>query len=109
MHNKTLNALQSYELTVRQHENAAITYTVKWSPVLASGVTVSTSAWSTEDSNLTIAGAANTTVAASARLAATSPGIYKAVNKITDSDGNTDERAIRVVVKDNSKTYDYGM
>jgi len=108
MHNKTLNALQFYNLTVRQHENAAITYTIKWSPAFATGVTLSTSTWSSEDSGVTIANAASTTTAATARISA-SPGRYRVVNKITTSAGDTDERYLDVIVHDNNRrTSDYG-
>jgi len=108
MHNRTLNSLQFYEITIRQHENAAPTYTIQWASDLGTGVTISTSTWSTEDSNLTIASEANTTTQTSARLSSTSKGTYTAVNKITTSDGDTFERILRLIIGDNNKTYDYG-
>lgn len=101
------NALLSYEVTARQHENAALTYTWKWSPALPSSVTVSSSAWSSEDSGLTIANEANDTDSASARLSGDT-GQYEVINKIVDSAGDTHERIIHLVINDNNRTYDYG-
>jgi len=107
VHNRNLNALQYFEITVTHHENATPTYTVQWSCTLPTGVTISTSSWSTEDSNVTIANEANDNDTASARLSASSPGNYMVVNTIVDSDGNTDERWIHIIFKDARKTYDY--
>ena len=108
MHNKTLNALQFTEITIRQSENAAILYKIQWSSTFSGSTVISTSTWSTEDSNLTIADEADTDDDASARLSASSPGVYRAVNKIVTDAGDTDERTIRLVVKDSNRTYDYG-
>ena len=97
MHNRELNALQFFDITVRHHENATPTYTVQWSSTLPTGVTISTSAWSTEDSNLTIANKANDNDTASARLSSSKPGKYRVVNKIEDSSGDVDERWITLI------------
>lgn len=107
MHNRELNALQFFQITVRHHENATPTYTIKWSPTLPTGVTVSNSTWSTEDSNLTISNQANDTDTASARFTASSPGQYRAVDTITDSSGNKDERWLDLIFKEAYKAYDY--
>ena len=108
MHNKTLNALQFSDITVQHHENDEPTYTVLWSPVMLSSTVISTSEWSTETSGLTISNEANTADNASARFSASSPGRYRAVNKIKDSAGDSSERYITFVFRDNNRNYDYG-
>jgi len=107
MHNRELNALQFFGITVRHHQNSTPTYTIRWSPTLPTGVTVAASVWSTEDSNLTIANKANDTDSASARFSSTEPGLYRAVNTITDSAGNDDQRWLDIIFKDAYKSYDY--
>jgi len=85
---------------VSQGENAAITYTLNWIPRL-DGDTIASSTWSSEDSGVTIANEANTTVKASARLSA-SPGKYLLTNKITlTTSGDTFEQQFQLRVKDN--------
>jgi len=78
-----------------------------WSSTLPTGVTVSNSTWSTEDSNLTISNEANDGDLASARFTASSPGQYRAINTITDSSGNKDERWLNLIFKESNKVYDY--
>ena len=109
MHNKTLNALRTQRLDVKQAENAALTYVVNWAAVL-DGATVASSSWSTEDGSLTIANEANTTLQASARLSG-DIGTYRAINQIVDSDGDTHERVIQLTVARNEDNYpqDYGL
>jgi len=108
MHNRTLNALQFYDITVRHHEGAKPTYTFQWSAALPPTVTISSSAWATTDSNLTISNEANDNDVASARFSASDPGSYTATNTIVDSDGNTDQRIITFIFQNNNRTYDYG-
>lgn len=107
MHNRVLNALQFFEITVRHHQGAKPTYTVQWSSTLPTGVTISTSTWSTEQSNLTISNEANDNDTASARFSASSAGEYLAVNKITDSSGDIDERWLTLIFSSDSTSYDY--
>ena len=92
MHSRKLNANSFYELSFRQHEKAAKTYTTQWSSNFETGVTISSSTWTTEDANLTIANEANDNDEASARISASSTGIYQVINQIVDSNGDTDER-----------------
>ena len=97
---RTLNALQFNSQRFQQQENAAKTYKVFWGAELESA-TISTSAWSTENSTVTISNEANTTTEASARLTASNPGTFRVVNKIVDSAGDTQERVLILTVKDN--------
>ena len=97
-HNTTLNALQPSGI-FQQQENAAIIYTVNWAGLLDTD-TISTSTWTAENSGSTIANEANTTTTASARLSGT-PGKYLFTNKITTAAGDTREKQIVLVVKDN--------
>ena len=75
---------------------------------METGRSVASSAWSTEDSNLTIGSAGNDTDTAYATFSASDPGRYLAVNKITDDQGSIDERAIIFVFNSNNRNYDYG-
>jgi len=99
MHNKILNALKQ-EMTVEQAENAAITYTVNWSGMLDAD-TIATSTWIAENGG-TVANEANTTTEASARLSG-SPSKYLFTNKVTLASGDTMERSITLIVRDNQK------
>lgn len=104
----TFSANSQGSVTVSQSENSAILYTWNWSSDLPTSVTVSSSTWTSEDSNVTIANTANTTTTASARLSASSPGRYRVVNKVVTSAGDTRERIIYLVVKANNPVLDYG-
>lgn len=101
---RTVNAIHTKEQRFRQQENAQLTYTVNWAAQLDTGDTISASAWSTEDSGVTIASESNTTTTASAQLSADSPGSYRIVNKVTTANGDVDERIIALVVEDNDET-----
>ena len=108
MHSRTINALSSLRIIFSQLENEAKTYTVNWAGFLDTD-TVSTSAWSSEDSALSVENETNTTTSASARLSG-DPGRYRAVNKITTAAGDTHERFVDVLIRDNTLGYidDYG-
>ena len=108
MHNRTLNALQFDEITVSVSENSSTLWTIKWSSAMASGRTIAASAWSSEDSGLSISSPGFDGDVTNATFSASSPGRYKATNKITDDLGNLDERSIIFVFKDNSRAFDYG-
>jgi hypothetical protein len=108
MHNKTLNAVQFSAITVRHSENDQPTYTIKWSSAFPSGVGVDSSTWTAESSGLTISNESYCCDETSARFAAGDPGKYRAVNKIVDSEGDTAERRITIIFKDNNLAYDYG-
>lgn len=100
---RTVNALRYSETPFHQSENAALTYTVNWAGVLDTD-TISTSTWSCEASSVTIAGEANTTTTASARLSASAPGTYRVVNKIVTAAGDTDERVVVLMVAYNDES-----
>ena len=110
MHSRTLNALTERKHAWTQEENAQLTYGVNWAGLLDSD-TVSTSTWTTEDSNLSIDTEASTTKLTTAQLSGDS-GRYRAVNKIVTAAGDTHERYIEVTILDNSLGYgvtnDYG-
>ena len=105
---KTLNARYT-ELKAEQNENAAITYTINYAAELDTD-TVSTSTWSCEDSGITIASESNTTKLTSARLSG-DVGQYRIVNKVVTTAGDTIERYVDLIIKDNSKHFypDYGL
>ena len=86
-----------------QTEESAQTYTVNWATELDTD-TISTSAWSCEDSGLTIANEANTTQSASARLSGDT-GRYRIINKIVTASGDTMERYIDLIIMENDKYY----
>lgn len=108
MHNKTLNALQFSEITVTVSENSSSVWTIKWSSAMGTGRTVDASAWSTEDSNLSITSEGFDGTQTNAVFSASDPGRYRAVNLITDDLGQQDERTIVFIFQNNSRTYDYG-
>jgi len=95
---RTLQALSQDRLKAAQNENAELTYSVNWGPQIDTN-TISTSTWTSED-GATIASEANTTLTTSATLSG-SVGCYRVVNKITTSDGQTDERIIVLTILDN--------
>ena len=99
MHNKTLNALNR-EMTVQQAENSAITYTINWAGMLDTD-TISTSTWTAENGG-TVASEANTTTTASARLSG-DPSKWLFTNKVVLASGDTMERQITLIVRDNQK------
>ena len=99
---RTLNA-RFNELQAKQTEDSAETYTVNWAAELDTD-TISTSAWSAEDSGVTIANEANTTTTTSARLSG-SPGRYRIINKITTAAGDTMERYLDLIVMENDLWY----
>lgn len=102
MHNRELNALQFKRIRVSHLENATPFYTVKYGAVLGSA-TISTSSWTTNNSNLSITNKTKTNTTAAAKFTASAPGIYTAINKITDSDGEDIERIITFVFNSNER------
>lgn len=80
---------------------AALDYTVDWGQgYLQSGETVSTSIWSIFPSDMTQSAASNTASAATITVqGGTSGQIYQLTNRITTSQGRTDERSISVRVE----------
>lgn len=102
VNDRVLNASRQV-LQARQSENAARVYTVNWASELDTD-TISTSTWSCEDSNVTIASDSNTTTTAYATISG-SIGEYRIVNKIVTAAGETDERYIDLKIMDNTKYY----
>lgn len=108
MADRTLYAIRHNGQPFNLNENEALTFTVDWHNVI--GGTISTSTWSSDDSGVTIASAANGTHTATARLSA-SRGRYVVVNTVVDTDGDTHQRLLDVVVTDNDRATggtDYG-
>ncbi len=97
----TFNAMWAPLFKASMQENGAKTFIINWEGEL-DAVTVSASVWTTED-QLTIANTSNTTTTTTARFSAVTPGTYRAVNKVTLSDGDTQERLIDVQIRDNSQ------
>lgn len=95
----TFYANQNDYFTTQQSENAARIHTIDYSVYLGSD-TISSSSWSTDDSGLTIANTANTTTTTTARFSG-SPGFYTVINKVVLAGGDTDERTIEVIIRDN--------
>lgn len=91
---RTINALQGREFNFQQSENSVLGYTVNWAAVLNTD-TISTSTWT--GAGVSISGAANTTLTATAKING-SPGNYTIVNKIVTAAGITDERLIRLKI-----------
>lgn len=80
---------------------AVLDYTVDWGQgYLQSGETVSTSIWSIFPSDMTQSAASNTASACTIKVqGGTSGQIYQLTNRITTSQGRTDERSISVRVE----------
>lgn len=108
MTDRTLYAINDQKQPFNLHENEALTFTVNWRNVI--GGTVLTSTWSTEDNGITIAAQANDSYTTSCRLSG-QRGHYIVVNKVVDTDGDTHERLLDVVITDNDRVTggnDYG-
>ncbi len=97
-----LNALHK-EAKAVQSENADLTYVVNWAAWLDTN-TISTSTW--DGDGMTVSSETNTTTTATCNLTA-SPGIYKVINKVVTSDGQTAERILNITVLTNDYTRDY--
>jgi len=95
---RVLNASITKRQKVVQSENADLNYTVNWGAQIDTA-TISTSTWASED-NITITNQANSTTKASANLKA-DIGTHRVINKITTTDGQTDERMFILTVTDN--------
>lgn len=101
---RTFIALSARSFTAEQSEGDALTYSIDYTAVLQTD-TISTSTW--EAAGVTVASAAKTTKAVSARLSA-SPGCYEVINKIvTANSGDTYQRTIKLTVTGDSLSGDY--
>lgn len=84
--------------TFEKDPDAVLDYTVDWSTWLGSD-TISTSGW-TVDSGLTTVTSANTTTTATVWVSGgTLDHTYSLTNTIVTAGNRTDERTIRIVVK----------
>ena len=84
--------------TFSKDPQAALTYTVDWEPWL-NGDTIATSTF-TPASGITKDSQSNTTLTATVKLSAGTVGEdYDVVNRITTTAGLTDERTIRILVR----------
>ena len=83
--------------------NATLDYVVDWSKWLQQGETISTSSW-TVPAGLTqpaTPAASNTATTATVWLAGGTAGAnYDVSNRITTSAGRTDDRTIRIIVRE---------
>jgi hypothetical protein len=83
---------------VKKDPNAVIDYTVDWGDWLASGETISVSAW-TVPTGITEDASSNTSTTATIRLTGGTAGEnYDIANKITTSGGEIDERTFTVIM-----------
>lgn len=98
INDRTINAIQSETAPFHQSENATLTYTINYAPLLQTA-TISASEWSTTGS-VSIASEANTDTTTSAKLSG-STGRYRVVNKITTSAGEIIERIISLTITRN--------
>jgi len=108
---RTIQALTHKRQRAQQSENADLDYSVNWAAVLAAD-TISTSAWESTPSGLTISSEAKSGNVAAANLTG-SPGEYTVVNKIVSAAGVTDERIFHLRITDNDAPVtagdDYGL
>lgn len=79
--------------------DAVLDYGFDWSSWLASGETISTSTW-TVDSGITKDSDTSTTTTTTAWLSGGTAGVsYLAVNRVVTSHGRTEDRTIRINVR----------
>lgn len=80
--------------------NSVLDYSVDWSSWLASGETISSSVWTVE-AGLTKDSESNTTTVATVWVSSGTAGSdYEATNRITTTDGRTDDRTITIRVRE---------
>jgi transketolase N-terminal domain/subunit len=105
LNDRTMNALQQKVFPCQQSENASLSYTVNWSPVIGTD-TIAASTWT--GANLTFASPTNTNTTTSAVITG-SVGHHVAVNKIVTTAGRIDERlvSLTIVANDGDVRGDY--
>ena len=80
--------------------NAVLDYTVDWSSWLVSGDTISVSVW-VVPAGITKDSDTSNTTEATVWLSGGTVGLsYRLTNRITTTDGRTDERSLTVAIKD---------
>lgn len=80
---------------------ATLDYSINWgSGYLQSGETLSSSSWTAFPGELTLSGASNTASIATVSVAGGTAGqLYQLTNRITTSQGRTDERSLTLRVE----------
>lgn len=87
-------------MTIYHDPNAVLDYNVDWSDWLATGETISTSTW-TVPAGLTKTTDSATSAVATAWITSGTAGVeYLVTNRIITSAGRTDDRSIRLSVKE---------
>lgn len=83
---------------------ASLDYRVDWAAALGSGATISASSWTVrpaEASGITVSTEGLQGLVATARLGGGVPGhVYVVGNRVTLSDGTSDERSLTIRVED---------
>ena len=78
---------------------ANLRFTVDWSDWL-SGDTITTSTWPSPPSGITVVSSSNDTTTATVKVSGGTHGVdYDLVNRIITAGGDTDERTIRIQVR----------
>jgi len=86
--------------TFTKDPDAVLDYTMDWEKWLATGDTISASAW-TFPTGITKDSDTNTATTATARISAGTAGTdYAIVNRITTDDGRIDDRTITILVRE---------
>jgi|GEM_PF-3878333 hypothetical protein len=107
---RTFNPLLAKIFRFSQSENALLKYSGNWKPAIGA-LTISTSAWTVEDGTVTLSSEANSAGITSVHITG-SVGESTITNKVTLSDGQIDERIIKLKIIDNdipSIDDDYGL
>lgn len=100
---RTFNPLLGRTFRYEQSENADLKYQGNWGPVVHP-LTVSSSTWTVEEGTVTISNESLSGNTTSAEFTG-SVGESTIVNKVTLSDGQVDERIIKLKIADNSTPY----
>ncbi len=108
---RTINALLGRRtFRFEQTENAKLKYQVNWKPLIQA-LTISASVWTVEDGSVTLSSETNVS-GITAVVITGSVGESTISNKVTLSDGQIDERIIKLKIIDNDiPVYesDYGL
>lgn len=98
--NRTVQFLRYRNASFNQSENAVLDYVADYGAELQGDI-ISASEWVDDLGGLTIATESNTDTTATAFISATSPGHYKATNKVTTGN-RTLELTFSFTITDNS-------
>ena len=96
---RTFNPLLAKQFRFSQLENALLSYIGNWGAAIQA-LTISASTWTVENGSVTLSGESNTNTTTTVKITG-SPGESTIVNKVTLSDGQIDERIIKLRITDN--------